>query len=253
VLLTILFISVLLSKEEKKVTVIYQEDFNGSTLNSDIWSIDVGDGCPELCGWGNNEQQYYLPKNLSVENGQLVITATEENGRITSGKIHTRDKLEVKYGRIEVRAKLPDGDGTWPAIWMLGFDVNELGWPECGEIDIMEYSGGKTGIVHTSLHNSSSYGNTVNTAKTHIPSASTDFHDYRIDWTPESIKFFIDNKQVYNYSPKVKTPENWPYDKPFYLIVNLAMGGTFTGHSVDKESLPQQLIIDHIKISKINL
>jgi len=230
--------------------VIYEEDFSGDELDERMWNYDVGNGCPQLCGWGNKERQYYTKNNVYLREGKLVIQARNLNGKITSGKIHTQNKIEFQYGSVEVRAKLPEGTGTWPAIWMLGSDIDEKGWPECGEIDIMEYSGKHGSTLHTSLHTPSSHGNTINTQKSQVRELSAEFHDYRMDWTTDSISFYIDDMQLYSYEPTVKNPKTWPFDKPFYLIINLAIGGSFTGYEVNTDILPQELIIDHIKITQ---
>ena len=117
------------------------EDFNTESLDIETWNYELGDGCPNICGWGNNERQVYTKKNISIRDQQLVITATKEGDNYYSGRISTKDKFEFKYGTVEVRAQLPRGNGLWPAIWMLGHDIDSNTWPACGEIDIMEYVG----------------------------------------------------------------------------------------------------------------
>ncbi|MGB1451152.1 MAG: glycoside hydrolase family 16 protein, partial [Marinirhabdus sp.] len=129
----------------KGETLIFEENFNGNTLNASHWNYELGDGCPNLCGWGNNERQQYTKKNVEVANGNLTITATKQGGVYQSGRITTKNKVEFTYGTIEIRAKLPKGNGLWPALWMLGSNIGTLGWPACGEIDIMEYVGKQPG------------------------------------------------------------------------------------------------------------
>lgn len=147
--------------------LLLEENFDGTRLNETHWNYELGDGCPNLCGWGNNERQSYTKKNVSLRDGNLVITATKNSGLYESGKITTKQKVEFQYGTIEVRAKLPLGGGLWPAIWMLGNDIDTNTWPGCGEIDMMEYVGKEPGVIHTSLHTPDSFGNTINTKKNH--------------------------------------------------------------------------------------
>ncbi|MFY7671069.1 glycoside hydrolase family 16 protein [Tenacibaculum sp. MEBiC06402] len=235
---------------EKQVDqkVIFTQDFDKNSLDANFWNYDLGNGCPNLCGWGNNELQLYSKENVSIEDGKLVIKATKQDSLYYSGKIHTKDKFEFKYGTVEVRAKLPKGHGLWPAIWMLGHDISENAWPGCGEIDIMEHVGKEPNKIFASLHNASSFGNTINSKKVEIKNVQDDFHIYKMEWTEDYIRFFIDNEEIYTYSPEKKDNKNWPYDKPFYLILNLAIGGNFGGPEVDNSIFPQEFLIDYIKV-----
>ena len=184
----------LVSCQESK-TLIFEEQFNGTELNESSWNYELGDGCPNNCGWGNNEKEIYTKENVSVKDGNLIITATKDSV-YHSGKITTAKKVEFQYGTIEVRAKLPTGKGTWPAIWMLGSDIGSVGWPASGEIDIMEYVGRKPHEIHTTLHTPDSHGNSVNTKVTTIDDIEDGFHVYKCQWTKASIFFFIDNNLV---------------------------------------------------------
>ena len=208
----------------------------------------MGDGCPSLCGWGNKEYQIYTKENVSVKNNQLIIKATLEQGNYFSGRITTKDKMEFQYGTIEVRAKLPKGLGVWPAIWMLGHDIDNVHWPSCGEIDIMEYVGRMPNQIHTTLHTKDSYGVSNNTKVSSIENIEEGFHVYKLDWNADRIQFLIDDNIVYTFSPENKTQEVWPFDKPFYLIINFAVGGYFGGFEVDDSIFPQEFIIDYIKV-----
>ncbi|NNM23468.1 MAG: glycoside hydrolase family 16 protein [Flavobacteriaceae bacterium] len=230
--------------------VLYEEHFNGDQLDERSWNYELGDGCPNLCGWGNNERQIYAQKNVSLRDGNLVISATKVGEVYESGKITTKKKIEFQYGTVEVRAKLPEGKGVWPAIWMLGNDIDTNTWPGCGEIDIMEYVGKEPGVIHTSLHTASSFGNTINTKRHEMEGVESDFHIYKTDWNKDSIKFYIDDALVYEYSPSAKDDRTWPYDKPFYLILNVAIGGNFGGPEVDDSIFPTEFLIDYIKISQ---
>lgn len=240
------FCTLSLSAQEKKL--LWQENFDGSKLNEKVWSFDLGDGCPNLCGWGNAEKQIYTKKNHIVSNGHLIIEVRKEDNKYTSTRISTKEKKHFKYGYIETRVKLPQGKGVWPAFWMLGENISKVGWPTCGEIDILEYVGKEPKTIFTSLHTKASHGNTINSKKTIIKNVEDDFHIYAIDWSKEKIDFYIDSKLVYTFQPKEKTTQNWPFKQPFYFIVNLAIGGHFGGPEIDDAIFPQRYIIDYIKV-----
>lgn len=230
--------------------IVFSDDFSGSSLNEEYWNYELGDGCPKLCGWGNNEPQIYTKKNAVVENGKLIITATKTGNLYESSRITTKKKMEFQYGTLEVRAKLPKGKGLWPAIWMLGNDIDDNTWPACGEIDIMEYVGRKPGVIYTSLHTPDSFGETINSRQTYIENIEEGFHLYKMNWTSNKIEFFIDNEMVYAFAPKTKNKETWPFDKPFYVLINMAIGGNFGGPEIDDSIFPQEFIIDYVKIYK---
>ncbi len=232
----------------QKRKLVWQENFNGTTLNEKNWNFELGDGCPNICGWGNNEKQIYTNENYIVANGKLTITAKNDNNTFTSTKITTKSKKEFQYGRIETLAKLPLAKGTWPAFWMLGSNIDKVNWPKCGEIDILEYVGKTPNILYTSLHTQDTHGETINTMKTNIAGIENGFHLYAVDWNKEKIEFFIDNKLVYVFNPIEKTEDIWPYDQPFYMIYNLAVGGNFGGNDIDLEAFPQEFVIDYVKV-----
>ncbi len=247
----VFFISILnLTACNAQPEVIFEENFDGNSLNLTHWNYELGDGCPALCGWGNDELQLYTKENVVVRDGNLVITASKKDGLHYSGRITTKDKVEFTYGTIEVRAKLATGKGLWPAFWMLGSNIDEAIWPACGEIDIMEYVGREPHVVFTSLHTTSSSGETVNTKRTRIENIEEGFHTYKAEWTKDHITFFVDNTEVYTYNPALKNVENWPFDQPFYLLANLAIGGKFGGREVDQTIFPEEYLIDYIKITK---
>lgn len=228
--------------------LIWEENFEGSTLDLNTWNFEMGNGCPDICGWGNNELQYYTQENHRLEGGHLIITAQKKDSIYTSTRITTAGKKEFKYGKMEARAKLPVGKGLWPAFWMLGSNISTVGWPKSGEIDILEYVGKEPHMVFTSLHTEDSHGNTVNTKKTSIDDIEEGFHVYAINWTPQEIQFFVDEKPVYTFAPEDKTDAIWPFDQPFYFILNLAVGGNFGGPEVDDSVFPQEFIIDYIRV-----
>ena len=245
------FLSLQTTSESSAERLIFNEDFEKSFLNPDYWNYDLGDGCPELCGWGNQESQLYTKENIFIRDDKLVIKATKDADQYFSGRINTKDKIEFQYGTVEVRAKLPKGKGVWPAIWMLGSDISETHWPSCGEIDIMEYVGKTAGEIHTTLHTKDSYGLSKNTKITNVRNLENEFHNYKMDWDENQIQFSIDSELVYSFAPEEKTEEIWPFDKPFYLILNLAIGGHFGGFEVDNSIFPQEFVIDYIKIYKV--
>lgn len=206
-----------------KEPLLWADEFNGSGApDSAKWGYNLGQS-----GWGNNEVQYYTNhlKNARQENGVLVIEAVKDAGEWTSARLISKGKFEFKYGRIVFRAKLPAGSGTWPALWLLGANNDKVGWPACGEIDIMEHIGRRPGKVQCALHTPASHGNTQYVGYTEVPDFSNEFHLYEAHWTPEKIDFSVDGKIYYTYNPGVRDESTWPYDHPFFIIMNIAMGG----------------------------
>jgi len=245
-LIFILLIVACKSGEEN--TLVWEENFDGEVLDESKWTFALGDGCPELCGWGNNEPQIYTRNNHELRNGKLYITVRKEDSTYTSTRITTKDKFDFQYGRVEARAKIPSGKGVWPAFWMLGSNIDEAGWPLSGEIDILEYVGKEPGTIFTSLHTQDSHGNTINTRKTKIEGIEEGYHIYAADWSAEKIEFFVDGKSVYTFNPKGRTREVWPFDQPFYLLLNVAVGGNFGGPEIDDSIFPQEFVIDYIRV-----
>lgn len=239
--------------------LVWHDEFNGSGLpDSSKWSYDEGGH-----GWGNNEQQYYLANSLEntyLKDGQLHIVAVKkeyENRNYTSAKLTTYNKIHQKYGKVEVKAKLPQGKGSWPAIWMLPVTIRtkEEPWPLCGEIDIMEHVGKDPGMVHTSLH-SELYNHVKRTQITHFERLNdvfNEFHTYGIEWDENSIKFVFDGKLFYEtfkgQDGRVATNEGWPFDKPYFLILNVAVGGNWGGE-IDETIFPNEMIVDYVRIFK---
>lgn len=231
-------------------TLVFEENFNKSQfLDELVWDYDIGD-----CGWGNNEVQFYTkgnPENVQIKDGRLLITAQKSsvNGqKVTSARLVTRGKKHWTYGRFVVRAKLPKGLGTWPAIWMLGVDMDKVGWPQCGEIDIIEHVGRDQDKIHFSLH-TEKYNHNIKTQLTHvskISNVSEQFYDYIVDWTPEKIAFEVDGVEQCVFYKK-DYADSWPFDKPHYLLINLAIGGGFGG-PVDFSCLPATFEIESIKV-----
>lgn len=227
--------------------LVWEENFNGTELNESVWNFELGNGCPN-CGWGNNERQLYTKDNHKIVNGNLIITAKKENDIYTSTRITTASKIEFQYGRIEARAKLPVGKGIWPAFWMLGSNISKVGWPKCGEIDILEYVGKDPHMVYTTLHTQDSHGNSINSRKTKIDTIEEGFHVYAVDWTKEKMDFLVDDIIVYTFNPNIKNENTWPFDQKFFILINMAIGGNFGGPDVDDTIFPQEYIVDYIKV-----
>lgn len=233
----------------------WADEFNKNGLpDSTKWNYDVGGH-----GWGNNELQYYTEKNLKnarVENGVLIIEALKEtvkDNTYSSARLVTKGKGDFLYGRFEIKAKLPEGRGTWPAIWMLAtkqFYSNTY-WPDNGEIDIMEHVGYDPGRVHATVHTRdfNHIKGTQRSANKMLPDFHTAFHVYRVDWTPDKIEAFIDNERVLSF-PKVSDRwEEYPFDKPFHILLNIAVGGGWGGlKGVDESIFPQRMEIDYVRV-----
>ena len=228
--------------------LIWEEDFTGDSLNEEFWNFELGDGCPDLCGWGNEERQIYTRSNHKLENGFLRIKADLNDSVYTSTRITTKNKFEFQYGYIEARIKLPKGRGLWPAFWMLGSNIDEVHWPGCGEIDIMEYVGKEPGRIFSTLHTADSYGASKNSKKEYFEDIESGFHTYSANWTKDKIEFAVDGDTYYSFEPKMKTEEIWPFDQPFYIILNVAIGGAFGGPEVDDSIFPQEFVIDYVRV-----
>ncbi|WKK65131.1 glycoside hydrolase family 16 protein [Lutimonas zeaxanthinifaciens] len=252
---------ILLSTEEEyEETVfdnlVFEDNFSTNGAPDEAkWNYDLEDGCAQsedLCGWGNNEEQWYTDRsdNVRVEDGNLYITAKRESrgGKsYTSARLKTENKYEFTYGRVDVRAKLPSGGGTWPAIWMLGADYETNIWPGCGEIDIMEYVGNDPGKIRSSLHSPSSSGATENTKEVSIENENDEFHLYSVSWTEDQISFYLDGERFYTYYPFQKDNRNWPFNKDQFLIFNIAMGGNLGG-AIDPDFDQAEMVIDYVRV-----
>ncbi|CAL2080855.1 family 16 glycosylhydrolase [Tenacibaculum sp. 190524A02b] len=228
--------------------LVWEDDFiiNGAPDTSK-WTYDIGTGTN---GWGNNESQYYTNRadNVVVENGHLIITAKKEDymgSAYTSARLKTEGLFDFKYGRVEIKAKLPGSAGTWPALWMLGSNFSTIGWPRCGEIDIMEQTGNDKNTVLATCHWFDTASNTKADfgQTTSITNATIAFHKYTLEWTPESIKMYVDDVKYYELANNA----NLPFDQNFFLLFNIAMGGTLGG-SIDAAFLQETMEIDYVKV-----
>ncbi len=244
------------------MSLVWSDEFDGTSLNTANWTIDIGDGCPDLCGWGNNELEYYRAENVDVSEGYLTLTARQEyyGGRsFTSGKILTRDKHSFLYGRIEMRAKLPTGGGMWPAFWMMPQYSVYGGWASSGEIDIME-SANNTDWVGGTIHYGGSWPDNTHSGGTYSPGGvnfAADFHIYAIEWEPEEIRWYVDGVHYYTrhytqwYSNGAPGNPYAPFDQEFFIILNAAVGGNYTGcieNGCITADLPQEYVIDYVRV-----
>ncbi len=246
--------------KKSKPLLVWSEEFNYSGLpDTSKWGYDIGDGCsaPSGCGWGNNERQFYTAnrrENARVENGHLVIEAHREkmgSREYTSSRMVTKNKGDWKYGRIEIRAKLPSGRGVWPAIWMLSTDWEYGGWPESGEIDIMENVGYLPDSVFGTVH-TKSFNHLLGTQVSGgilSKTLATEFHNYGIEWDGEKMDFLFDGKTFHTFKNRNMGPDAWPFDRDFHLILDVAVGGNWGGKmGVDESIWPQKMEVDYIRV-----
>lgn len=233
-------------------TIVMQDDFDiDGAPNSSIWTYDIGIGSS---GWGNNELQYYTNRseNVIVENGLLKITANQEDfegSSYTSARIKTQGLFVQKYGRFEARIKLPWGQGMWPAFWLLGENIETVSWPNCGEIDIMEYKGQEPTIMHGTVHGpgysgANGVGKSYNLLNDRF---DTDFHVFGIEWDTDYINFYVDDV-LYNQITPADVSGDWVYDQPFFIIMNLAVGGNYVGNPNENTVFPQTMEVDYVKV-----
>ncbi len=235
--------------------LVWSDEFNGAGLDQSKWSYQIGTGTP-LIGWGNNELQYYTnrPVNVDVFDGHLWIVAQRENFggmQYTSARIRTRNKGDWRYGRIEMRAKLPTGRGLWPAFWMMPTDEVFGGWPRSGEIDIMELIGQQPNRVHGTIHFATpslqhQYQGTFYT----LPQGTfnDDFHLFWIEWQQNEIKWYVDSTLYFTRVPANLGGANWPFNERFHIILNVAVGGNWPGSPDSTTVFPQAMVVDYVRV-----
>lgn len=250
--------------------LVKADEFNtDGALDPTMWTFDIGDGTAQglPAGWGNNELQYYTdrPENVRVENGVLVITAREESfagSNYTSARITTQGLFEQKYGRFEARIRLPVGKGIWPAFWLLGNDCDQNTWPQCGEIDIMEYLGNKPTVVLGSVHGPGyNAGDSIGKEYTlENDRFDNGFHIFGIEWGPDYINYYVDGDLYQTITPETtadeaitfNAPENsgaWVFNgRPFYIIINMAVGGSLPGAPNAETEFPQSMYVDYVRV-----
>ncbi|MEB2786481.1 glycoside hydrolase family 16 protein [Algoriphagus persicinus] len=237
----------------QKARLVWFDEFSQEGLpDPDKWTYDVGDH-----GWGNDELEYYSQndlKNTRIENGLLIIEAHADTSHpkgYTSARILTRGKAAWQYGYIEVKAKLPQGRGTWPAIWMLPEKNLYGGWPKNGEIDVMEHVGYDPGKVHGTVH-TEAFNHGIGTQKGGfllVPEFHTEFHLYAIAWTAEKIDFLIDGDTYFTFQNTGNDYKEWPFDQPFHLILNIAVGGGWGGQQgIATDIWPQRMEVDYVRV-----
>ena len=237
--------------------IVWSDEFNGTNLNPTVWTYDTGTGCPN-CGWGNSELEYYTSRtnNAFVSGGLLHIVAQEESyggQSYTSARMKSQGRFSCQYGRLEWRAKLPSGVGCWPALWLLGTNFTTIGWPGCGEIDVMENNGSTPGTVQSALHSGSDetgYYNFLN------GDSVTNFHTYTLDWSPTAILYYVDGhlyQSQSNWDSSVGGAYPFPFNQPFFFIMNLAIGGDFLSNPSQSAinagtAFPAEMQVDYVRI-----
>jgi beta-glucanase (GH16 family) len=236
-----------------KTNLVFEDNFDvNGALNSSVWNYEIGTGSN---GWGNNELQYYTnrPENIIIQDGMLKITAIKEDylgSAYTSARITTKGKFEQKYGRFEARIKMPSGKGFWPAFWMLGNNINAVSWPQCGEIDIMENKGSQPTVISGAIHGPGySGGNSILKSYTFPTSrVDTEFHIYGVEWDENYINFYVDSVLYKQMTPADVTGE-WVFNSnPFFMLLNVAVGGNFDGSPNAGTVFPQSMLVDYVRV-----
>lgn len=241
--------------DHRNWNLVWNDEFNDSTgvlPDSAKWAFDIGTG---QGGWGNQELQYYTdrPENVSMDGlGNLVITAKSEGfagSAFTSARITTKGLFDQQYGRFEARLKTPYGPGIWPAFWMVGSDIESVGWPQCGEIDIMELRGQQPDIIGGSLHGPGYSGGNPITKRYALVNDrfDTEYHIFAIEWDENKIDFFVDDF-LYQRIDRSEVSGEWVYDHPFFIILNVAVGGNYVGFPTSQTPFPQMMIIDYVRV-----
>ena len=230
--------------------LVWSDEFDGNEINNSNWTYDLGAN-----GWGNQELQNYVASedNAYVQDGKLIIKAVSSGSdNYTSARLKSIDLQEFEYGRVDVRAVLPVGQGIWPAIWMLGANYSEIGWPDCGEIDIMELIGNQPNRVHGTAH----WGNDPSAhqylgSSIALPSGSTfdeEFHVFSIEWQEDEIRWFMDDQEYFSLAPGSVAPQNWPFNQSFFFILNVAVGGIWPGYPDETTLFPAFMAVDYVRV-----
>ena len=235
-------------------SLVWADEFEGVTLDASKWEIQLGDGCPDLCGWGNGEFQSYERDNLTVGDGVLTITARQEaDGSFTSARIRTLGKGDWTYGRFEVKARLPTGQGLWPAIWLLFSEDTYGGWAASGEIDIMEAIGSAPDEIFGTLHYGGPFPDNVFTGNDFKLAAKTfadDFFVFTVEWEEGEIRWYINNVLYQTQTEWFSTGGEYPapFNHDFHLILNVAVGGNLPGAPDETTVFPQQMVVDYVRV-----
>ena len=231
-------------------TLAWADEFDGNTVNTSNWTYEQGGN-----GWGNNELENYTDRkqNSFISNGNLIIEARSESyngGQYTSARMITKNKKTFTYGRVDIRAKLPKTKGIWPALWMLGNNIDAVGWPACGEIDIMELLGQEPSKMYNTIHYGSSaatHGSYGTNYSLTGESFDEKFHVFSMDWKEDSIKMFVDDNQVFACNKSV-VGQPYPFNSDFFFIFNIAVGGNWPGSPDGSTVFPQRMIVDYIRV-----
>ena len=233
------------------MSLVWSDEFNGTTINSGNWSYDLGNGSG---GWGNNELETYTdhPNNSFVSDGRLIIKA-EKTGELsyTSARMKSVGLQEFQYGRIDVRALLPKGQGVWPAIWMLGANYPQVGWPACGEIDIMELLGHQAGTVHGTAHWGNDYsqwqyqGDAISIYPEHFDG---EFHVFSLEWEANTVRYLMDDEEYFQVNTSMMNGQNYPFNGPFFFILNVAVGGNWPGFPDESTLFPVFMAVDYVRV-----
>ena len=232
------------SADSSGYQLIWSDEFNGNVVDTTNWNFEIGGH-----GWGNHEQEYYQPANATASDGNLIITGKKEDvqsNHYTSSRMTTKGKHEFLYSKIEARIKIPVGQGFWPAFWMLGSNIDTIDWPACGEVDIMEHINTDSllyGTLHWDNNGHVQKGDTL----VYSPS---DYHVYSVEWDSSSIRWYLDDKQYHqvNISNNVNSTDE--FHKPFYILLNLALGGDWPGQKIDDSKLPAKMYVDYVRVYK---
>ncbi|MFP4346192.1 MAG: family 16 glycosylhydrolase [Anaerolineales bacterium] len=233
-------------------SLVWQDEFDGEGIDPEKWAFAIGGW-----GWGNAELQYYTDRaeNARVEEGHLVIEARREEERVqgreyTSARLKTQDLHSWTYGRIEARIQIPYGQGIWPAFWMLGSDIESANWPRCGEIDVMENIGREPTLIHGTVHGPGYSGASGVGDAYSLPGGepfADDFHVYAVEWEPEEIRWYVDDEHFLTVTPEDVAGE-WVFDHPFFLLLNVAVGGQWPGYPDETTEFPQRMLVDYVRV-----
>jgi beta-glucanase (GH16 family) len=224
--------------------LVWSDEFNGDTLNAANWTPEFGTG---QNGWGNGEAQSYTdnPENLRVEDGLLIIEARKSGSDWTSARIKTQGKRSFQYGKIEFRAKLPSGIGPWPAAWMMGENITEVGWPQCGEIDVMEWRGTQPNVVGHATHSPTRHGGNPKSTTAPVPNPSSTFNTYAVVWEPGRVTFSVNGNTTGSWST---VEAGNPFEQEFFILLNLAIGGNYLGYQIDPGLTAARYEIDYVRV-----
>ena len=246
------------SEQHFGYNLMWSDEFVGDQLDLNTYGFELGDGCPNLCGWGNNELQLYTDsdENVFIDNGKLIIKADEGGeGKYNSARVTTKGKRDFGFSRMDIRAKLPKGQGIWPAIWMLGSNIDDVGWPASGEIDIMELVGHEPEKVHGTAH-WGPQGRSFSTFSTGTYSLAEGFdqafHVFTLIWENDRLDWYVDETKFHSITPADMQGEAYRFNAPFYLLFNVAVGGNWPGNPDETTQFPQQMEVDYVRVFERN-